>query len=373
MSNKLNLMCPIGGDSLGIIGINLLMAFRDLNIDVSLFPISINDKLYFNDKKENDVCFGSLIYSNNFDYKAPTLKIWHPHDLAIRPSSGKYYVYIALDNDSLTPSEVHHLNYTDRIFVESDWAVEVLNKYNINSSIHKISLGVNKSIFNISNIQPVRKNDSYIFYSIGKWGLSNSQDFIIKSFDEAFTENDNVQLRLLPDNEFMQQDQINKWFYLIEKSKLKNKIFVYNKLDNQYDIAGFINSADCYLGLNRSSFTGLNILEAMAMNKPIIAINYGNNNMYCNSNNSYIVNMDDLEKAEDNRLFFGEGNWAKLSSKQFDQTVNYMRYVYNNNVRTNPVGLLDSNEYSWALSAKTIISNMLSKGRKSANTTKKRK
>jgi glycosyltransferase involved in cell wall biosynthesis len=344
---QLNLMCPIGGDNLGSISMSILKGFRGIDIDTSLFPILIDGKLLFNSTEEADICSGAIKYSRQFNYRAPALKIWHPHDLATRPGKGKYYSLVIPDTDYLTASEVHHLNYTDGIFVSSDWAKDILIKNQIKVPIHKISLGVDRSIFTVPEQVADRSNNNYIFYSTGKWSLSNGHDFLIKAFSLAFKKTDNVELRLLPTNDFLTEEETNKWLSLVDNIPHKEKIFLYNRLQTQYDMADFILSADCLLSPQRVCSTGTSISEAMVMNKPVIATQCGVVAEYPESEHLYRANIRSQEKAYDNRILYGESNWAKLDQSVLDETIDYMRHVYKNEIRSNPSGVEKMTNRTW--------------------------
>jgi glycosyltransferase involved in cell wall biosynthesis len=353
---QLNLMCPIGGDNLGYISLNILNGFRNNDVYTSLFPIMVDQKLSFNDLNDADICSGAIKYSRNFAYKCPTLKIWHPHDLATKPGNGKYYALIIPDSDYLTAAEIHHINYTNGIFVNSNWAKGILENHKIKSPIYNIYFGVNQEIFS-NNIESA-PSENYIFYSTGSWSLGNGHDFLIKAFNLAFRPKDNVELRLLPTNLNLTDDETNKWLKLVDNSPIKNKISMFNRLQTQYDMAQFIADADCLLSLQRISITGTAMLEAMAMNKPIIAINCGVVQDYPNSEHFYRVNFDNYEKAYDHRIYYGESNWPSLTKKVLDDTVDIMRLVYKNNIKINIEGLNTINnnpKYTWSNTAKDIM------------------
>jgi glycosyltransferase involved in cell wall biosynthesis len=351
-NKTLNLMTSLGGDTLGVIGINLLKQFKNNNIDVSLFPIPVAEKLYFNDQDEYDISLGAIRYSRNFDYKAPTIKIWHPHDLAVKPGGGKYYVFVIPYGNSFTSSEVHHLNFADGIFSHSDEIIDILKKHKVKPKIHKIDLGINTDIFTKKDSHK-SNDDPYIFYSLGKWSLANGHDIVIRCFNETFDENDNVSLRLLPHNEFLTEEEENKWFKLIEDSKLKNKITVYNKLNNQYELSNFIADSDCFLSLGRISHSGLTILETISIGKPIIYTDIGMNKQYNIANNTPII-MTNKQAAHDNRLLFGESDWFSFDDQQIDGIKNAMKYNFTNKIRSNTISSDFTDKYSWANTAKSI-------------------
>lgn len=351
MNKNINIISQIGGSTAGVIGVNITKALVDLDIKACLFPIG--ESLICNNQEEISTSFKAIKNGRTFKYKAPCIKIWHSHELATRVGSGKYIIVPILSSDYLTQTDIHHVNYSDIILAPSEWYIPVLEKHQIDKPIYRIHLGVNHNIFSDSLYNRMN-NEKYVFYHIGKWDLKNSQDFIIRAFDKAFDTNSNVELRLLPHNEYIKEEDLNQWLSLIEQCKLKDKIVIYNKLETQYNVADFIKNADCGLFLNRLPLLPLNLLESMSMNKPIIASNYKAHLDYAGYDAFFGIDIKHEEPAYDGRLMFGNANWAKLDSDVFDQTIHYMRYVYDNNIRNNLKGIATAKEFSWENTAKQI-------------------
>jgi hypothetical protein len=111
----------------------------------------------------------------------------------------------------------------------------------------------------------------------------------------------------------------------------------------------------------------------MAMNKPVIATNYSAHTEYCTNKNCYLVNIDDLEPANDGKWFNGSGNWAKLGQNQLEQTIEHMRYVYNNRVDSNPEGVSTAEKYSWINTANIIQQTLTRNNSYHANTKARKK
>ena len=153
---SININCPINSTGYGITSTNIVKAIHKTGIDIGLFPIGANVEA----NSENDV---NLIKSlmgriNNFDYDAPCLKIWHQHDLASKVGNGHYYTFPFFEVDKLTPREIHHLNYSDYIFVASGWAKQILVNNQIVKPIYVAPLGVDLEIFQRSIVVRLRCN-----------------------------------------------------------------------------------------------------------------------------------------------------------------------------------------------------------------------
>ena len=368
---NLNLFCPINGTGYGITSLNILKAINSCNINVSLFPIG--NSLECNNNEESEVVKKCLENNSTFDYSAPCLKIWHQYDLATRIGNGHYYTFPFFEIDKLTNREIHHLNYSDFIFVASGWAKQILQENNIDKPIYVAPLGVDLSIFNIPENKIQFEKPIYTFFHIGKWEHRKSHDILLQAFDKAFNINDNVELHLLPFNPFLNEQENNYWFNLVDNCKLKDKIKIFGRLQTQYDVAQFISRGDCGVFVSRAEGWNNEIIETMAMNKPVIVTNYSAHTEYCNHNNSYLVDVTETEPANDGKWFNGFGNWAKIGPNQIEQIVHHMKYVYNNHIDSNQNGLITAQKYSWNNTANIITSTLIKNNSYYANTKTKTK
>jgi glycosyltransferase involved in cell wall biosynthesis len=367
--NTININCPVGGTGYGITSLNIIKSLNDLGVDMSLFPMGSNIEI--NNTKEKELIEKLIIRSKLFNPNSPCLKIWHPNNLASRIGRGKFYSFPFFELDSISKDEIHHINSCDLVFTASDWGKKVLQSNNINIPVVVCPLGVDTDIFKTPNKIKIDEG-KYVFFHIGKWEIRKGHDFLLKCFERAFDQNDNVELWLAPFNMFLNKEEESKWLDLVKANKLVNKIKIFNRFKTQYDLAEFIFYADCGVFLSRGEGWNNEILECMALNKPIIATNYSAHTEYLNKNNSFMININKTESAHDNKWFFGQGNWAHLGDEQIEQTVDYMRMVYYENIKDNPNGLISANQYSWNNTA-NIIKNTIFKEYHANSRKKKRR
>ena len=245
------------------------------------------------------------------------------------------------------------INNLDAVFVASNWGKQVLLENNITTKIVVSPLAANTSVFNKA-LYDQKNDDKYIFINIGKWEIRKGHDFLVEAFNAAFTENDNVELWMLNHNFFLSNAENKIWCDLYTQSKLGNKIKIFPRQNTHQDLAKIISLADCGIFPARAEGWNNEILEVMAMDKPVITTNYSAHTEYCTKENSYLIDIDSLCSAKDNKFFNGFGQWAHLGQKQLDQTVDYMRLVYSNNIRNNQNGLETAQSYSWNNTAKII-------------------
>lgn len=345
-------MAPIAQTGYGYVSINIIKALFKQSNKVSLTPIG--GSIGAESQEEFEIfkrCYDSLP-----EYNEKVLKIWHQFDLMQTVGRGKYFAMPFFEVNRFNARERYHLNFPDELIVACEWAKEVIESNSIRKSIHVVPMGVDSKVF---YPRPKAENtDKYIFTTIGKWEKRKSHDIIIECFGKAFDSNDNVELRLLTQNPFLSEEDEKFWIEKIEKCPIRDKIQLYKRLPNHESIAAFINETDCGIYLSRGEGWNMELLESMAMNKPVIATDYTAHKQYCNQENSFLVSIEETEEAIDGKWFFGNSEWAKIGQNQIDQTIEHMRYCYKNNVKSNENGLKTAQNLSWDNTAKKIVEIM---------------
>lgn len=339
-------MCPINGTGYGITSTNICSSLTsDHDIEVSLFGIG---QLSTETESKKNLLEKCLYNAHFYDSKAPTLKIWHQHDLALRPGSGLYGVMPFFELDTLQKNEIHQINQADIVFTPTQWSSDVLLKNGIKKPVVVAPLGADPDIFNPLNfITEPKIGENYVFLHVGKWEKRKGQDFLLKAFERAFSKEDKVELRLCPHNPFLDEEELETWYNLVKNNKLAEKITILKRQPTQHDLAKVMHHADCGIFLSRAEGWNNEIPEMMLMNKAIIATNYSAHKEYLTKQNSFMVDIDQKEIAYDGKWFHGQGSWALLGDKELSQTIEHMRFVYNNKVANNPIGVSTGKKYSW--------------------------
>jgi len=355
--NKINVFSPCCYTGYGVAGFNITVALIEEGINSYLFPIG--PAIALNPEKLSLV---KKAYEQHieYDHKAPCLKIWHAWDLSSRIGSGPYYVFPFFELDTLSKIEQHNLNSCDHLFVASNWAKQIAEKHNVQTPITVVPLGVDTSIFNhrlCENVQP--KPDKYVFSVIGKWEIRKGHDILLDIFEKAFPNNEDVELwvNASSDSGYISKEEKNQWETMYQNHKMKDKIKLFPPLNNHHDMAQLLARIDCGLYISRAEGWNLELLETMAMGKPTIATNYSAHTEFCDTNNCFLIDIEETEPAHDGKYFQGQGNWAKLENKQIDQIIDYMRHVYKNDIKSNLAGIKTAEKFSWTNSAKAIINS----------------
>ena len=354
----INFLAPINNATgYGITSTNIWKEIRK-RTDVAMYSLGNISLENSNDQNilQNDM--NNALSGNT--KSAPCLKIWHMNDLFNRIGNGKYGVFPFFEIDKLKPIEVAGLKHADVVFTTCEWSKKIIANHGIDESKIKICpLAVDHSIFSPSTQPPKNNSSTYKFINIGKWEVRKGHDILVHLFNEAFTKDDDVELWMINHNPFLQPAQIQQWQDTYMGSKLGNKIKCFDRLGTHAEVAALIHQADCGVYISRAEGWNNEIPETMAMNKPIIATNYSAHTAYCNKDNSFLVDVEELEPAVDGIWFDGFGKWAKLGVKQMEQIVEHMRYVYKNDIRSNKAGLDTAAALTWANTAKIIHKELL--------------
>jgi glycosyltransferase involved in cell wall biosynthesis len=349
---NINISCPVNNTGYGLASINILKSLNQKKTNVCYFPIGSPS---VSSEDEHKMLIEMYTRKNEIDINAPYIKIWHQFDLYDHIGKGKYYAFPFFELDTFNSQEKLSLSVPDTIFATSKWAKNIIEQNISKSSVDVIPLGVDTNLFDYTKIQKTRDDNKYIFLNIGKWEIRKGHDFIYKVFSQAFPKEQDVELWILASektNNYSNEEELKSWKEIYSKD---DRIKIFNGADNQYQIAQLIANSDCGLYPSRAEGWNLELLETMAMNKPVIATNYSAHTEFCNNDNCMLVDIYSTEKAFDNKAFVGQGNWAKIGPNQIEQTINHMRYCYNNKISTNHNGVITANTYSWSNTADHIL------------------
>jgi glycosyltransferase involved in cell wall biosynthesis len=352
---NITLSAPINNTGYGVASMNILKGLVSLNNRVNLFPMGNPQVTNEEDKNIVEQCIKDRL--DLLDINAPYIKIWHQFDLLSRIGRGKYFGFPFFELDTLNSFEIKNLNVPDAIIVASSWAKEVIKNSNISVPTYVVPLGVDTKIFNYLGDFPkldFKNSDKYVFLNIGKWEVRKGHDILLELFNAAFPDEQDVELWILASentNAYSNKEELAVWKNMYSVPRVR----LFNGADTHFDIATLINSCDCGIYPSRAEGWNLELLETMAMNKPVIATDYSAHTEFCNRDNAFLADISDTEKAYDGKAFQGQGNWAKIDQKAKNQIVEYMRYLYKNRINTNKYGIETAKNYSWANAAEKLL------------------
>lgn len=371
MLQSINLVCLPNQTSYGLCATNIIKELDKLGVRVSLFPIIQFCQRCGNsgieaDPEDHELLKKCLSNAQFFDSDAPSVRVWHQFSLDMYPGRGKKWGFPIFELDKFNPLELHHLKAQNGLVVTSKWARDILIKNGIyDIPIKVVPLGVDNSIFHSNYHESYSKrisSTSTAFYMIGKKEIRKGLDFIGKCFDKAFNQSDDVELHMFYANRILKNSYPKEdanWDNYYQRLKLSNKVKTYDWLPSQRDLAAQICNLDCGLFVSRAEGFDLGLLESMAMARQVIVTDCTAHTEFASKENSYLIDMDDMEVAHDGIWFHGQGNWYNFGSRQEEQLINYMRQVHSKKQSGdnlyNAAGKITAEKLTWTNTAQELI------------------
>lgn len=345
---KINYSAPICSTGYGISGYNIFKQLIKLGQDVKIFPIGNVEPSMVSDIEP--YWWGNQIGSGH----SASVRIYHQNDVHPRIGPGIHYGFPIFELDTFSRPELASMDLCDELIVTSEWARSVILSH-LSVTTHIVPLGIDPSIF-FPCIQPATKNT--IFLAAGKWEIRKGHDFTIDSFNKAFELNDNVELWMMCSNPFL-EDEGKEWINKCKNSKIGSKIKIIPRQSTHENVYYIMSKADVGLFPARAEGWNLELLEMMAIGKPVITTNYSAHTEFCNEQNSHLINISAKESAFDGIWFHNNGNWAHLGQNEQDEYISHLRKLHtakqNKELRVNQAGIEAGRKYTWENSAKQLI------------------
>ena len=350
---KINLIAPINDLGYGYTGLHILDELIKLGHKVALFPIG---QPSCHPRHEASVREG-LLNADEFDINAPCIRLWHQHDMSMFVGRNLHIGFPIFELDTFTAKEKHHLQSCDELFVCSKWAAKICydNFDTPNPPVAVIPLGVDTEVF-----QPVvSRRKPTIFLNVGKWETRKGHAELIRCFNLAFNDNDNVELWMMCDNPFLNTEQTKFWHVTCKTSKLGGKIRIIPRVDTDEQVAEIMQQADCGVFPSKAEGWNLEALEMLSCGKNVIITNYSAHTEFLTQENALLIPINEIEPAYDGIWFHEQGNWAKLGIEQQTKLIEHLQRIHEAKqtgvLDINDEGIETANKYTWKNTAKTIL------------------
>ena len=349
------LQSPINSLGYGIAGYNIAkqLTKRFSSEELSIYPIGQPEE----DLYENLRDYDWRISNRDEQYldSANTLKIWHQNGLHEFVGNGTKIGFPIFELNKFTNEEIRSMKHCDQLFVCSHWAKDIVDEHVGFTNTKVVPLGVDREIFNEKNNI---SRQATVFFNCGKWEIRKGHNVLRTIFDNAFSQDDNVELWLLCENPFI--NKINDdWINYYKNSKLSNKIRIVPRQKTHRDVYNIMRQVDCGVFPVRAEGWNLELLELLSCGKHVITTDYSGHTEFIDRNNAKIIEIDKLEPAEDGIWFHRQGEWAAIENRQIDQAVEHMRYIHKlkqeNGPQINLSGIETASKFSWENTLERII------------------
>ncbi|OFY47408.1 MAG: hypothetical protein A2W85_01730 [Bacteroidetes bacterium GWF2_41_31] len=148
---------------------------------------------------------------------------------------------------------------------------------------------------------------------------------ILKALHEEFPTEEEVVFVVKTSNTLGFEDKEKKFISLVKEYRLTDRVIINKDQLTRSGLMTLLNSMDCYISLHRGEGLGLGILEAFALDKPVIATNYGGNTEYMDHPLGYPVPYTLVRANDDYLAYRNVISWAE---PDIDYAKKFMREVY---------------------------------------------
>jgi glycosyltransferase involved in cell wall biosynthesis len=360
---KINWIGPINTLSYGYTSLHCVDELIKLGHEVALFPIG---QPQCHPRHENSIR-QALANADRFDTNAPCIRLWHQHDMSMFVGKHAHIGFPIFELDTFTEKERHHINSCDVLYVCSNWAKDVITKDIIEKwedhyspvthsplMVKVVPLGVDSGIF----YPQLSKRKPTIFLNAGKWEVRKGHDILIKAFQAAFPSETNVELWMMCDNPFLNDEQVKYWKNLYNDSRVR---FI-PRVETDEQVADIMRQADCGVFPSRAEGWNLEALEMLSCGKHVIATDYSAHTEFLTDENAFLMPIFDVEPAYDGIWFHNQGNWGKIDNTQIKFLADLMKYIHNVKQRgeltLNIQGIETAKKFSWINTASTIVEHL---------------
>jgi glycosyltransferase involved in cell wall biosynthesis len=340
---------------MGLVGLNLVRALDTAGVKTSLFPLGpvevSGDALPVKT---------ALDRARSYDPAAPSVRYWHPHELAHHVGKGPRLGYAIWEQDPLPAPSVHQLLTQDLVLCPTAWQAGSAERMGVpRERLRVVNHGVDMTVFYPT---PFPAKGPTVFITIGKWEARKGHDVIPAALDSAFTPQDDVLFIAHCNNPFLSQTENAEWANLYERSRLgrAGKVRVSGgRFRTQEEVASLVGQAHCGVFPSRAEGWGLDLMETLAMGRHAIATDYAGHTEFLTPSSARLVEIDESEAAYDGRWFDGSGRWARLGERQLEQLVWHLRDVHRarleGRLNLNLNGFHRAREFSWDRAARQLV------------------
>ena len=249
----------------------------------------------------------------------------------------KNIFHIAWEFSSLPPILYNFLNLTQEVWTISDFITLGLRN---NTSAPSLPIKTFPNSLNLPKMLEIKTKkdfnlpEKFIFYSTFDANSSYIRKNLfgtIDAFIKAF-KNSNQCILLIKVSNFnlkMHDDTKNALYTKVED--FKNIIILDQSFSRDLSLSLLI-SCDAYISLHRSEGFGLNILEAMALSKPVIVTGYSGNMDFCFEDNSFLVDYKIIPVSNSEYHYAQDLEWAE---PDIDSAAKMMERVFFNKDEVN--------------------------------------
>lgn len=202
-------------------------------------------------------------------------------------------VHAVFETSRLPQEWVSQLFSFDRVWVASDWGLQVLVESGGDASrIDVVPLGVDPERFSPAGPRATlpESEGRFRFLAVGKYETRKGYDVLLRAFDEEFADRTDVALYILANHSEQAKDPASE----IRRLGLKSpeNIFVLPWIEDVTILPALYRACDAFAAPTRGEGWGLPIIEAMACGLPVIATGWSAHTAFANAGNAVLTGFD---------------------------------------------------------------------------------
>ena len=332
----------------------MLLQLDTLNVDVRLAYLYGTDWM---DSQRDDHRLAAMRRRPK-DLNLPQV-VYASGDLFCK-NSGKYRIgYTMLEVDGIPEDWILQANELDEVWVPSNFNKQTFLDSGLKVPIHVMPLGVNPDFYN-PQIRPYRPSNRYTFLSIFEWGERKYPEMLLRAYQRAFSNKDDVLLiaKVINTDGGVNVQQQIKALNLPDNGP--PVAMIYNQELPTHQMGSLYRSADCLVTPTRGEGWGMPHIEAMACGLPVIATDWSASTDFMNEEVGYPLRVAKLIPAVAKCPYYEGFHWAEPDE---DHLVHLLRHVYENREEAAEKGQRASAEilskWTWQHAAEKIRNRLL--------------
>jgi glycosyltransferase involved in cell wall biosynthesis len=225
------------------------------------------------------------------------------------------------------------LNEFDEVYVFSDFTKNILNSINNrNFKVTKIKYPFVKNW--IIEEEPIAIKKRYdlegkycFFFNFDYLSGYNRKnpEAVLTALVQEFPHEKQVTVVVKTNNSHRFEEKKMRFLSKIKTLGLTERVIIIEDPLSRNGFMSLLNAMDCYISLHRGEGLGLGILEALSLNKPVIATNYGGNTEYMNNPLAFGVPYSLIAANDDYSPYMNVRQWAEPELKTAKK---FMREVF---------------------------------------------
>lgn len=290
-------------------------------------------------------------------------------------AGGKYRIlYTTIESYTIPKQFLDCCELYHEIWVTSPWSASILKKH-LDKPIYVIPAGVDENLYREDGqtfmLKPNVKD--FVFISVFSWSYRKGYDALLKAYFDEFSADDNVTLLIMSKYQGnVSRYHRNKIKEDIEKimKEFPNKdlphLLRHSQVIAEKDMPKMYRAAQCFVLPSRGEGSNLCAVEAAMCGLPVIMTNCSGQQMYLRSDNSYMIEIDQLITVKPGtfHIHYWDGQeFPALTSDKFHSDLkSAMRSVFNNyeeaKRRNRRMQQLILSNFTWTHTANTAIDRL---------------